>query len=116
MVKQETHSGTYTLAVQRTFVAWHFLVGGDWGPENHPHGHDYVVEIQLEACRLDEHGYLIDIVHVEALLDDLVSPFFNLQLELTPYVQNHCHLWHQFLLVQIWSLWGVCAKQDVSPL
>ena len=26
----------YSLALLRTFTARHFLVGGDWGPENIP--------------------------------------------------------------------------------
>lgn len=63
----------YTLAVKRDFVAQHYLVGGDWGPENEKHSHHYQVEVQLLGDRLDRHGYLADIVdletHVEALVD-----------------------------------------------
>jgi 6-pyruvoyltetrahydropterin/6-carboxytetrahydropterin synthase len=63
----------YTLAVKRDFVAQHFLVGGDWGAENKRHSHHYVVEVQLEGAELDQHGYLVDIVAVEADLDALVA-------------------------------------------
>lgn len=62
----------YTVAVQRQFVAQHYLVGGDWGEENQRHSHTYRVEVQLRGDRLDEHGYLVDIVDIEAALDELV--------------------------------------------
>ncbi len=65
----------YTLAVTRDFVARHYLVGGDWGAENQLHSHHYRVEVQLEGGHLDEHGYLVDIVAVEAHLEELVAYF-----------------------------------------
>ena len=37
----------YTLAVRREFIARHFLIGGDWGAENFPNSHHYVLELQL---------------------------------------------------------------------
>lgn len=63
----------YTLAVRRDFVAQHYLVGGDWGPENEKHSHHYRVEVQLLGDRLDQHGYLADIVDLEAHLEALVD-------------------------------------------
>jgi 6-pyruvoyltetrahydropterin/6-carboxytetrahydropterin synthase len=63
----------YTLAVKRDFVARHYLVGGDWGAENELHSHNYQVEVQLEGRILDEHGYLVDIVAVEAHLEELAA-------------------------------------------
>jgi 6-pyruvoyltetrahydropterin/6-carboxytetrahydropterin synthase len=65
----------YTVAVKRDFVAQHFLVGGDWGAENQKHSHHYQVELQLEGVALDEHGYLVDIVNIEANLDALVAVY-----------------------------------------
>lgn len=65
----------YTLAVQRDFVAQHFLIGGDWGPENHWHSHHYRLELQLEGTSLDRHGYLVDIVDVEAALEEAVTAY-----------------------------------------
>lgn len=65
----------YTLAVQRDFVAQHFLVGGDWGAENFWHSHHYRLELQLEGESLDHHGYLVDIVRVEAALEKLVDHY-----------------------------------------
>jgi 6-pyruvoyltetrahydropterin/6-carboxytetrahydropterin synthase len=65
----------YALAVKRDFVARHYLVGGDWGPENDLHAHHYVLELRLEGSELDRHGYLVDIVDVEARLDALVGRY-----------------------------------------
>jgi 6-pyruvoyltetrahydropterin/6-carboxytetrahydropterin synthase len=65
----------YVLAVQRDFVAQHYLIGGDWGPENQKHSHHYRVELQLQGETLDQHGYLVDIVDVEAHLDRLVAEY-----------------------------------------
>ena len=63
----------YTLAVRRDFIARHFLIGGDWGAENFPNSHHYVLELQLAGNELDQHGYLVDIVDVEKHLDEVVS-------------------------------------------
>jgi 6-pyruvoyltetrahydropterin/6-carboxytetrahydropterin synthase len=65
----------YTLAVRRDFVAQHFLTGGDWGAENFWHSHHYQLELQLEGDTLDQHGYLVDIVQVEAALNALVKEY-----------------------------------------
>lgn len=63
----------YTLGVRRDFIARHFLIGGDWGPENYPNSHHYILELQLEGSQLDQHGYLVDIVDVEKHLDKIVD-------------------------------------------
>lgn len=63
----------YTLGVKRDFIARHFLIGGDWGPENSPNSHHYVFELQLEGSELDLHGYLTDILEVDRHLDEIVS-------------------------------------------
>jgi 6-pyruvoyltetrahydropterin/6-carboxytetrahydropterin synthase len=63
--------GTYAMTVRTDFIAQHFLIGGDWGPENERNSHHYVLELRLEGGALDEHGYLVDIVQVEAALGDV---------------------------------------------
>ena len=63
----------YILGVKREFIARHFLIGGDWGPENFPNSHHYVLELQLVGKELDQHGYLVDIVDVEKHLDEIVN-------------------------------------------
>ena len=65
----------YTLAVRRDFIARHFLIGGDWRPENFPNSHHYVLELQLSGDSLDQHGYLVDIDDVEKHLDELVAHY-----------------------------------------
>lgn len=69
----------YTLAVRRAFIARHFLIGGDWGAENYPNSHHYILELQLEGSELDPHGYLCDIVDVEKHLDEVVG-LYNEQM------------------------------------
>jgi 6-pyruvoyltetrahydropterin/6-carboxytetrahydropterin synthase len=63
----------YTLGVRREFIARHFLIGGDWGTENLPNSHHYILELQLAGSELDQHGYLVDIVDVEKHLDEIVG-------------------------------------------
>lgn len=63
----------YTLGVKRGFIARHFLIGGDWGPENYPNSHHYTLELQMAGKDLDQHGYLVDIVDVEGHLNDIVD-------------------------------------------
>jgi 6-pyruvoyltetrahydropterin/6-carboxytetrahydropterin synthase len=63
----------YTLGIKREFIARHFLIGGDWGLENDPNSHHYVLELQLEGRDLDQHGYLVDILDVEKHLDEIVE-------------------------------------------
>ncbi len=65
----------YTVAVKRDLIAQHLLVGGDWGAENFKHSHHYQIEVQLEGAALDQHGYLVDIVDIEANLDALVAHY-----------------------------------------
>jgi 6-pyruvoyltetrahydropterin/6-carboxytetrahydropterin synthase len=65
----------YSLAIRRDFIAQHYLIGGDWGAENQLHSHHYQMEIQVEGDDLDGHGYLIDIVDLEARLSELVAHY-----------------------------------------
>jgi len=74
----------YTLGVRRDFIARHFLIGGDWGAENHPNSHHYVLELQLEGNELDGHGYLVDIVDVEKHLDEVVNHYREQMLNEKP--------------------------------
>jgi len=73
MMNSGKEKPVYTVAVQRDFVARHFLFGGDWGAENQPHSHHYKIEVQLEGAELDRHGYLVDIVDIESKLEELVE-------------------------------------------
>jgi 6-pyruvoyltetrahydropterin/6-carboxytetrahydropterin synthase len=59
----------YSVILRTDFIAQHYLIGGDWGPENQRNSHHYVLEVQLDGPALDEHGYLVDIVQVDNALD-----------------------------------------------
>ncbi len=74
----------YKLAVQRDFIAQHFLVGGDWGSENQKHSHHYRLEIQLKGKTLDNHGYLLDIVKVKESLETVISYYQDKTLNELP--------------------------------
>jgi 6-pyruvoyltetrahydropterin/6-carboxytetrahydropterin synthase len=65
----------YTLAVRCDFIAQHALIGGDWGAENLPHSHHYVLELHMQGAQLDRHGFLVDIVQVEQALNALIAGY-----------------------------------------
>lgn len=65
----------YSVILRTDFIAQHFLIGGDWGPENERNSHHYVLEVQLDGPVLNEHGYLVDIVQVEAGLAALRADY-----------------------------------------
>jgi 6-pyruvoyltetrahydropterin/6-carboxytetrahydropterin synthase len=74
----------YELGIKRDFIAKHFLIGGDWGPENLPNSHHYVLELRLEGRELDQHGYLVDIVDVNKHLDEIVNYYKDQMLNERP--------------------------------
>lgn len=74
----------YRLAVRRDFIARHFLIGGDWGPENFPNSHHYLLELQLSGASLDQHGYLVDIIEVEKQLEAVVAYYREKMLNELP--------------------------------
>ena len=107
----------YTLAVSRNFIASHYLIGGDWGPENDLHSHHYKVEIQLEGDTLNEHGYLVDIVDVEAHLDGLVAHYRDKTLNdfpefngLNPSIEHFARIFCQVFMQRITTR-TLCAVQ-----
>tara|TARA_B100000700_G_scaffold135129_1_gene150963 strand:+ start:139 stop:516 length:378 start_codon:yes stop_codon:yes gene_type:complete len=98
----------YKVAVTREFIANHFLIGGDWGAENEPHAHHYVVEVSIESDTLDEHGYLVDIVDIEASLDGIVDYFRDSMLNdkpefegLNPSIEHFSRILNQKLAKKI---------------
>jgi 6-pyruvoyltetrahydropterin/6-carboxytetrahydropterin synthase len=89
----------YTLGVKRDFIARHFLIGGDWGSENFPNSHHYVLELQLEGKELGQHGYLVDIVDVEKHLAEIVKYYKDQMLndkpefaELNPSIEHFARI------------------------
>ncbi len=109
----------YTLAVRRSFVAQHFLIGGDWGAENYWHSHHYQLELQLEGETLNQHGYLVDIVQVEAALTTLVSNYRDKTLNdlpqfagLNPSIEHFTRIAAHELATQVYAanLSGLTVK------
>jgi 6-pyruvoyltetrahydropterin/6-carboxytetrahydropterin synthase len=74
----------YTLSVSTAFTAYHFLIDGDWGPENDRHAHQYRVEVVVKGETLDRHGYLVDITDVEHRLAVLKQRYENATLNEQP--------------------------------
>jgi 6-pyruvoyltetrahydropterin/6-carboxytetrahydropterin synthase len=65
----------YAVAVRRELIARHFMTGADFGAENHPHSHRYLVEWRLEGRALDRMGFLVDIDRIAADLEAGLAGF-----------------------------------------
>lgn len=76
--------GTYSVTVIREFIAQHYLIGGDWGPENSPHSHHFTLELTLTGTSLDRHNYMVDIVEIEERLDSFVARYRDQMLNEMP--------------------------------
>jgi len=74
----------YSVAVKSDFIAQHYLIGGDWGAENQLHSHHYQLELQLDGYELDQHGYLVDILEIEAALNEMVARYKDQTLNNMP--------------------------------
>ncbi|SDY04794.1 6-pyruvoyl trahydropterin synthase family protein [Halobellus clavatus] len=93
------HGDTYHLAVQRDFVAQHFLTVPDPGPEGDVHSHHFTVAVRFSGPELGEYGYLVDIDAVDSILDDLEARYRDALLndlpefaDLNPSVEHFARL------------------------
>lgn len=91
--------GTYSVIVRRELMAQHYLVGGDFGPENELNSHRYRIEARYEGPDLDDHGFLIDIDDVQRKLDRRVERYRDRTLNdlpefagLNPSVENFARI------------------------
>jgi 6-pyruvoyltetrahydropterin/6-carboxytetrahydropterin synthase len=98
----------YSVAVKRDFIAQHHLTGGDWGPENQLHSHHYTLELILEGNKLDQHGYLVDIVDIDKALEALAAHYRDQILNdsaefagLNPSIEHFSRILCQALAAQI---------------
>lgn len=98
----------YTVAVKRDFIAQHYLIGGDWGAENHLHSHHYQVELQLQGVELDRNGYLVDIVEIERNLEELIACYRDQTLNdleefagLNPSIEHFSRILCESLALQV---------------
>lgn len=67
----------YSIGLKRNFQAYHYLIGNDWGEENKPHSHKYWLEVIFEGESLDRNGFLIDILEIEKMFDEIVIKYEN---------------------------------------
>jgi len=65
----------FEVGVLGDFVARHYLVGGDFGPEGSLHSHHYRCELTVTGGTLDRHGFLVDIVRLREELDRLLDRY-----------------------------------------
>jgi 6-pyruvoyltetrahydropterin/6-carboxytetrahydropterin synthase len=68
-------AGAYSVTVRRELIAQHYLIGGDFGPENDLNSHRYRIEARYEGPELDAHGFLVDIDEIQRILDGLVDRY-----------------------------------------
>lgn len=79
----------YQVSVRRKFISNHFLIGGDWGNENFPHAHPFLLELILSGDSLNQHNYLVDIVEINAMLDSAVDRYRDKLLNELPEFEDH---------------------------
>ena len=125
----------YSVAVKRNFIAQHYLIGGNWGVENQKHSHHYQLELQLSGRELDRHGYMVDIVDIEAQLDAVVDFYRDRTLndipgfaELNPSIERFAQILCQELSnrikaanvlkirVKLWENEIAWAAYEIDPL
>lgn len=89
----------YRVCVRQDFIAQHFLIGGDWGAENTPHSHHFILEVELAGPELDQHGYLFDISLIKDGITKIVGDFKDRLLNdcqefagLNPSVEHFCRI------------------------
>ena len=96
----------YSVTVRRELIAQHYLVGGDFGPENELNSHRYRIEARYEGPELDGHGFLVDIDDIGRTLDGLVDRYRDRTLNdlpefegLNPSVENFARILSDALVV-----------------
>jgi len=65
----------YRVGVTAEATASHFLIGGDFGPENDLHAHLYRFAVTLSGKALDRHGFLVDIDQLREVLAAHIARF-----------------------------------------
>lgn len=71
----------FEISVKRTFPAFHAISIGEMIEESH--SHNWVVKAKLRSDSLDNDGLLCDFHVIEKLLDEIIAPFQNADLNKT---------------------------------
>ena len=66
----------YTISIQKKLIAKHYLLF-ESGKEEKKHSHNYIIQILLSGEKLDEHGFLYDIIQIHRILDRILQHFRN---------------------------------------
>ncbi len=103
----------YRLCFQREFRARHRLVGGDWGAENALHGHAYRVEWELRGATLDQHGFLVDLVDVEAALALVIARYTDAVLNDLPEFEGQNPSLERFAAI-LWDRLSAALRDGVE--
>jgi 6-pyruvoyltetrahydropterin/6-carboxytetrahydropterin synthase len=74
----------YTVTVQESFIAQHYLTVPDPGPEGDLHSHRFTAEVELRGSDLNEYGYLVDIDAVKAGIATVVDEYADATLNDKP--------------------------------
>jgi 6-pyruvoyltetrahydropterin/6-carboxytetrahydropterin synthase len=74
----------YSVSVERSFVAQHYLTVPDCGDENELHSHTYTAETVARGGSLDEHSYLIDVVKLEDTVEKVTDTYTDTTLNEAP--------------------------------
>ncbi|HWP29600.1 MAG TPA: 6-carboxytetrahydropterin synthase [Chloroflexota bacterium] len=74
----------YSVGVSDHVLVAHSLRGAVFGPAQRLHGATYEVRVEVSAPALDEHGIVIDIGRLRALLSEVLAPLAYRNLDELP--------------------------------
>ena len=65
----------YDVSVSTSFVAQHYLIGGDFGAENIKHSHNFKIQLIIENDILNTHNYVVDIDDIKNFLTKIEKTY-----------------------------------------
>jgi len=106
----------YRVAVERDFIARHYLIGGNWGSENNLHSHHYRLVLEFAGPSLDEHNYLLDIDEINKFLDTQITKYSDKTLNDLPEFEGINPSIEIFARVICMALNGWVLSKDVIQI
>ena len=94
----------YNISICKKLTAKHYL-SFEKGPEQYPHSHQYLIQVVLSGNKLDDHGFLEDIIKINRILNKIIKNFSNKTLnkmkefkDKTPSIENFSKIiWDKFI-------------------
>ena len=65
----------YSVSVFKSFVAQHFLIGGDFGEENSKHSHCFKVQLIIQSAVTNQFNYVVDIDEIKKILNGIENKY-----------------------------------------